>query len=160
VFHNRVFARLCIVPALIAVVSAVAESHAADDVEEFRVYSWSSLGTADRDTSASCRSINKKKGEPDWAIARREVADVSDLELPDDQKEGTAYRVFVDYCVHQDSTRERPVGAMIFKAAPIADPDHVQRWGNRHYRTTSRSGKRVPKPGREHFDPPNFKRTN
>jgi len=160
VFPNQVFARFCVVTALIAVAFAVPEARAADDVEVFRVYGWSSFGTADRDTAADCRSISKKKSEQDWALARREVADVSDLELPDDQKEGTAYRIFVDYCVHRDGARERPVGAMTFRAAPAGDLGNVQRWGSRHYRTTSHSGKRVPKPGRAHFNPPNFKRND
>jgi hypothetical protein len=64
----------------------------------------------------------------------------------------------VDYCVHLDGTRERPVGAMTFRAAPLEDLRNIQRWGSRHYRTTARTSKRIPKPGREHFNPPNFNR--
>ncbi len=158
-FSKMVLAQFCVVPVWIAAGSAAPEAHAADDVEVFRVYSWSSFETADHETSTNCRSINKTK-EEGWAVARREVADVSDLELPDEQKEGTAFRVFVDYCVHIDGGSERPVGAMTFKAAPAGDLSNVQRWGNRHYRSTARASKRDPKPGREHFDPPDFDRND
>jgi hypothetical protein len=160
VLGKSVFAPLLLVGISGAVGFAVPDAVAEDDVEVFRVYGWSTSGAADRETAADCRSINKTKKDPEWAVARREIADVSDLELPDDQNEGKAYRIFVDYCVRLDAARERPVGAMTFKAARADDLGNVQRWGSRHYRKTSKATKRTPKPGREHFDPPDFDRND
>ena len=160
VFSKLGFGQFCVVLLLtvVAAGTAVPKARAEDDVEVFRVYSWSSFETADPETSSNCRAIDKGKNERGWAVARREVADVSDLELPDEQKQGTAFRVFVDYCVHLGAKRERPVGAMTFRTAPLDDLRNIQRWGSRQYRTTARASKRAPKPGREHFNPPNFKR--
>jgi len=155
VLPKRLFSRLGVFCCIVAVCSA---AQAADEVDAFRVYSWSSLETADPDTVRNCKAIDKGKKEIGWCSPRREVADVSELEPPEDQKQGTAYRIFVDYCVRLDGSRERPVGAMIFRAAPTTDPDNVKRWGTRHYHTTGRSSTRKPKPGREHFNPPNFDR--
>ena len=150
--------QFCVVALLVAVGPTAPEANAGDDVEVFRVYSWSSFETPDRDTPANCRAIDKGKKEIGWALPRREVADVSDLDVPDDQKRGTAFRVFVDYCVHVDGSKERPVGAMTFRAAPYEDPRNIKNWGNRHYRTTAAASRRSPKPGREHFNRPNFER--
>lgn len=135
------------------------DAHAQDDVEVYRVYGWSSFETPERETPGDCRAIDKGKDEPGWAVGRREVADVSDLKLPEKQKSGTAFRVFVDYCVHADGSKERPVGAMTFSVAPLEDLDNIKNWGSRHYRTTAEASRRKPKPGREHFDPPSFKPT-
>ena len=158
-FSKLEYGRFCVVVVLAALGCAAPEANAADDVEVFRVYSWSSFETPDRDTPGDCRAIDKGKGEHGWAVARREVADVSDLQLPDQREQGTAFRIFVDYCVHVEGSKERPVGAMTFRAAPHHDLRNIQNWGSRHYRTTARASRRSPKPGREHFDPPNFKRT-
>jgi hypothetical protein len=160
VFPKRAFANLCVAALLIAAGLFPSEAIADDDVEVFQVYDWSSLGKPDAETSSNCRSISKTKKEAGWAVARREVAIVSTLELPDEQEEGTAYRIFVDYCVRVDNGRERPVGAMTFRAAPAEDLGNVQRWGSRHYKKTSRTKRRTPKPGREHFDPPDFTRND
>ncbi len=157
-FSNQVLGAFCVALLLVATGAAIPAAHAADDIEVFRVYSWSSFETADRDTSSNCRSIDKRKEERGWAVPRREVADVSNLDLPDDQEKGTAYRILVDYCVHLDGSRERPVGAMTFKAAPLDDLGNILRWGSRHYKATKHVRSKTPKPGREHFNPPNFKR--
>jgi len=129
------------------------------DVEVFQVYSWSTLATPHPDTAGDCSALDRRRGEPGWAVARREVADVSELELPEKQEPGTAFRIFVDYCVRVDGSRERPVGAMRFRAARLEDPGNVLTWGTRHYKATARVKRKVPKPGREHFDPPNFERS-
>ena len=144
--------------AAIAVLVLVAAGSPADDIQEFGIYSWSSSGTPDVETLENCRAIDQAKKEVGWAAPRREVADVSDLELPDDQERGSVYRVFVDYCVRLDGSRERPVGSMTFRVARHEDLAKVKRWGSRHYKATAKVRRRVSKPVREHFDPPDFDR--
>jgi hypothetical protein len=142
----------------IAFVCLATLASAEDEIDAFRVYSWSTLVSPHQDTAANCRAIDKSKREIGWAKPRREVVDVSDLELPESQEQGTAYRVFVDYCVRLDGDKERPVGAMTFRAAPAKDLPNVRTWGNRHYKATTKVSRKSPRPGREHFDPPNFDR--
>lgn len=138
------------------IVAARLPAHADDEVEAFRVYTWSSFETADSETQSNCRAIDRNRGEVGWAVPRREVVDVSELASPEEQQSGDVYRVFVDYCVHTDASRERPVGSMTFRVARLKDPKNVQRWGVRHYKKTAKVKSKKSKPVREHFDPPQF----
>jgi hypothetical protein len=139
-------------------VSSGAADSPAKEVKPFRVYEWSEPGNPDPDTRSNCRAIDRTKKEEGWATPRREVANVSNLDLPDDQEPGTAYRIFVDYCVRLDGSKERPVGSMTFRAAPHDDASNIKRWGVRHYKATAKVRAKVPKPVREHFDQPQFGR--